>query len=272
MSSSSGYLMGHSDHERRRLALQAAILKPLTQAFLSRAGLSAGMRVLDLGCGVGDVTFIAARLVGTQGHVTGLDCDKQALEVARASLSEAESSYISFQEGQVAEHSPDQPYDAIIGRHILIHTPNPLGVLQQAVSQVRPGGILAFQEFDLSRSYPCTPTKPLFEEQFRLLIRLFTQVAQADIGMRLFQLFREAGLTNVESQGEFLLDGGAGSPFYEWLAETVRSVLPKLEALGICTSEGLAIETLRERLKHEAVAVGGSVTSPILVGTYGRRP
>lgn len=55
------YIMGHTDRERRRLALQAAILNPLTDSFLRRAGISAGMRVLDLGCGTGEVSLIAAR-------------------------------------------------------------------------------------------------------------------------------------------------------------------------------------------------------------------
>src|SRR5262245_2275341 len=60
--SSAGYVMGHNDRERRRLALQGAMLAPLTEQFLTRAGIGLGMRVLDLGCGVGDVTMIAARL------------------------------------------------------------------------------------------------------------------------------------------------------------------------------------------------------------------
>jgi cyclopropane fatty-acyl-phospholipid synthase-like methyltransferase len=56
--------MGHTDRERRRLLLQAAALKPITEDLLRRAGLSVGMTVLDLGCGVGDVSIVAARLVG----------------------------------------------------------------------------------------------------------------------------------------------------------------------------------------------------------------
>jgi cyclopropane fatty-acyl-phospholipid synthase-like methyltransferase len=47
------YVMGATEHERRRLSLQASILNPLTNRFLRQAGLSEGMRVLDLGCGVG---------------------------------------------------------------------------------------------------------------------------------------------------------------------------------------------------------------------------
>ena len=57
------YVMGHTDHERRRLALQAAILNPLTDAFLRRAGISAGMNVLELGCGIGEVAQVRPRPV-----------------------------------------------------------------------------------------------------------------------------------------------------------------------------------------------------------------
>ena len=38
-----GYVMGHTDRERRRLSLQASVLNPLTEEFLRRAGISAGI-------------------------------------------------------------------------------------------------------------------------------------------------------------------------------------------------------------------------------------
>lgn len=57
---------------------------PLTDSFLRRAGISAGMRVLELGCGVGDVSFIAAGLVGPHGRVPCLDVDPAALEIAES--------------------------------------------------------------------------------------------------------------------------------------------------------------------------------------------
>ena len=71
--------MGHDNRERRRLALQASILNPFTDHLLRRAGISASMRVLDIGCGVGDVSLLAARIVGRGGRVTSLDFDAQAL-------------------------------------------------------------------------------------------------------------------------------------------------------------------------------------------------
>jgi cyclopropane fatty-acyl-phospholipid synthase-like methyltransferase len=56
---SASYVMGHDDRERKRLAFQASILNPFTEQLLRRAGISSGMRVLDLGCGVGDLCLIA---------------------------------------------------------------------------------------------------------------------------------------------------------------------------------------------------------------------
>ncbi|HEY1240764.1 MAG TPA: class I SAM-dependent methyltransferase [Bryobacteraceae bacterium] len=269
---STGYLLGYSDHERRRLALQAAVLNPLTEGFLVRAGLGPGMRVLDLGCGVGEVALIAARLVAPRGHVTAIDVDAAALEISRARASAAGMAHLSFEQVNVVEHHAPQPYDAVIGRHILIHTPDPFAVLRQAAAQVHPGGIVAFQEYDLSRAYPHTPAKPLFEKTFQSLIDLFTRAAHADIGVRLFQMFHDAGLTHVQSRAEFLLDGGADCPFYEWIAETTRSLVPKLEALGIATANEIDADTLSDRLKQEALTVGGCVASPVMIGTYGRRP
>lgn len=263
--------MGHTDHERRRLALQAAVLNPLTEDFFVRAGITRGMNVLDLGCGIGEVARIAARLVGPAGHVTAIDLDASALEIARARAAEEGLAHVTFELVNVAEHHAKEPYDAIVGRHILIHTPDPLAILRQAAAQVHRDGIVAFQEFDLSRFYPSTPPKPLLEKTFRAFVDLFVQVTHADIGVRLFQMFQDAGLVNVQSKGEFFLDGGRGCPFYEWIAETVRSLLPQLEALGIAKAEDLDVDTLADRLKEEALAVGGCVASPVMVGTFGRK-
>src|SRR5262245_26848227 len=79
MSESTAYVMGHDERERRRLLLQASILNPLTEQLFHRAGISSGMRVLDIGCGVGDVSLLAARLVGRYGSVTSVDIDPVAL-------------------------------------------------------------------------------------------------------------------------------------------------------------------------------------------------
>src|SRR5580704_11055967 len=121
MSATSAYVMGHDERERRRLALQASVLNPFTDHLLRRAGISAGMRVLDLGCGVGDVSLLAARIVGRSGRTTSLDIDGRALETLRQRADTATLTNIECVEGNVHEWEAAQKFDAVIGRHILIH-------------------------------------------------------------------------------------------------------------------------------------------------------
>ena len=68
-----GYLMGESTREQRRLAHGSEILGRATEQWLRGAGLAPGLRVLDVGCGVGDVSLLAAAQVGREGRVLGVD-------------------------------------------------------------------------------------------------------------------------------------------------------------------------------------------------------
>ena len=65
-----GYVLGHSERELKRLEAQAGFYEEATRDALLKAGIAPGMRVLDLGTGVGDVALIAAEIVGTKGAVT----------------------------------------------------------------------------------------------------------------------------------------------------------------------------------------------------------
>ena len=67
------YVLGHSAREQERLKLQASIVGGWTERFFRAAGIDRGMHVLDLGCGMGDVSLLASELVGSSGSVTGID-------------------------------------------------------------------------------------------------------------------------------------------------------------------------------------------------------
>ncbi len=67
------YALGHSSRELDRLSFQGSVLAPYTHQLLIEAGLTAGMHVLDVGSGSGDVSFLAAELVGSSGRVLGVD-------------------------------------------------------------------------------------------------------------------------------------------------------------------------------------------------------
>jgi tRNA A58 N-methylase Trm61 len=67
------YALGHSDRELERLISQARLYEPFTMQFFRDAGIAEGMHVLDVGCGAGDVSFLAAQIVGPSGQVVGVD-------------------------------------------------------------------------------------------------------------------------------------------------------------------------------------------------------
>lgn len=67
------YVLGHSDHELGRLRAQAQFLEPVTRQFLREAGITPGMRMLDVGSGAGEVAFLVAELLGDAGIVLGTE-------------------------------------------------------------------------------------------------------------------------------------------------------------------------------------------------------
>ena len=265
------YIMGRTDRERNRLLLQGSILNPLTEHLLRKAGISAGMRVLDLGCGIGDVASIAARLVGPNGQVIGIDVDSQALELARERASDANSRHLTFERADFTEYHPDKSFDAVVARHVLLHTADPLSVMRKAASFLRPGGIAALEEYDLSFWPAGYPETPLASGLQQAMVQLFRAVTpHPNIGMRLCHLMQKAGFSTVRSSAECLMDGGPDSMFYQWFAETVQSVLPVMEKLGLAALARDAA-SLAERLRDEILAARSCLTSPLIVHAFGRK-
>ena len=78
------YVFGHSEEEIQRLVRQSRLFNPCTRRFLEQAGISAGMKVLDVGSGPGDAALLLADRVGPGGAVVGVDIDPARLDIARA--------------------------------------------------------------------------------------------------------------------------------------------------------------------------------------------
>ena len=95
------YLIRGGIAGRERLRLLARVMRPASLALLERAGVTAGLRCLDVGCGGGDVTFDLASLVGITGHVVGVDLDATKVELARGDATAAPREIAT---SQVVEH------------------------------------------------------------------------------------------------------------------------------------------------------------------------
>jgi 2-polyprenyl-3-methyl-5-hydroxy-6-metoxy-1,4-benzoquinol methylase len=269
--SSSAYILGRTDRERARLGIQATILNPLTECFLRSAGIAPGMRVLDIGCGVGDVALIAARLVGPDGEVVGIDVDPGALRIAAERAREEDCGHVSFECSDIAVYNPRREFHAAVGRHVLIHTRDPLNTVQNAASVIADGGIVAFEEYDLSFWPAGYPAVMLAANLQWAIVEAFRHIVPyANIGMRLPWLMQQAGLRQVRANSECLIDGGPDSPFCQWLAETIRSAFPAMEKVGLAAVAG-DIETLAPRLREQVASAGASLTSPLIVRALGQK-
>ena len=105
------YALGHSERELDRLSMQAHAFDPFTRQLFRDAGLSSGMRVLDVGCGSGDVAFLAAQLVGPTGSVIGVDRTPAAISRARTRAESKRISNVQFVEGDPTQMKFDNDFD-----------------------------------------------------------------------------------------------------------------------------------------------------------------
>ena len=155
------YPLGYSHDEFERLERQSRFFGDLTEDMLRRAGIERGMRVLDVGCGVGDVSLLAAALVGTSGTVLGIDRSPQAIETARRRSKAAGRDWVRFAAAELEAFSTEETFDAVIGRLVLMYLPEPAATLRRFCSHLRPGGIVAFQEMSMP-AVRSVPEGPLF--------------------------------------------------------------------------------------------------------------
>ena len=156
----SRYALGHSEQELDRLSRQAEIFEPFTRQLLRQAGISRGMRVLDVGCGSGDVTLLASELVGPSGKVIGADQAISAVQRATERARARQIANVQFFKGDPTGMQFDRPFDAVIGRFVLMYYLDPIDAIRRLAGHVRDGGLFVFQEFDLAncRSLPPAPT------------------------------------------------------------------------------------------------------------------
>jgi SAM-dependent methyltransferase len=270
------YLLGHDRKEQLRLAEQGVILRPMTERLLRDAGVRPGMRVLDVGCGVGDVTCLVAEIVGPTGAAVGVDFAGAVLATARSRAASRGLGWARFVEGNVASvplaRLATERFDAVVGRLVLMYQPDPTGVLRHLAGMVKPGGIVAFQE-GVAFTPWAWPHRPLFAESMRRFLAAFERSgATIDMGLRLHQAFVDAGLPAPQVHLDGVMVAGPDAQGFRWLADLIRSTLPGMERHGIATAEEVQIETLVERLVQEAHEAPGSVCGLGLGGAWARIP
>jgi ubiquinone/menaquinone biosynthesis C-methylase UbiE len=268
------YTLGRTQEETRRLQLQAQVLSPSTRRLFEQAGIMAGMKVLDVGSGAGDVALLLADMIGPSGTVIGVEGNATILDTARARVGEAGLSNVTFLVGDIESMQFDAEFDAIVGRFVLMYLRSPAVVLHKLAAHLRPGGIMAFQESDFARleTLPAHPPCQLTEQACHWILEAGRRAGMPlRMGLDMYTAFLDAGFPAPQMGCEGTMGAGPDWLWYDYAAETVRSLLPLIVKFGIATAEEVAIDTLAERLRAEALSQRAVVRGPDVVSAWARK-
>jgi 2-polyprenyl-3-methyl-5-hydroxy-6-metoxy-1,4-benzoquinol methylase len=263
MSSTSDYVLGHSNFEVERLQIQAAVIADITKRLIRECGIRPGMRVLDIGCGAGDVALLLAESVGPSGQVVAIDREPRAIERTRDRALAAGHRNLEALVATEDTIRNSSPFDAAIGRYVLLHQPDPIRMIATVSTLVRSGGVVAFHE--IANYHPnrfqALPRVELFDQIAVATNAAFVaMVPSPDAAGRMVECFCAAGLPPPKLFWECIV-GDWSSPIARWLALSYRSMLPHISRLGLSPVDVGDPETLVERVEQALKAVRAQVVS-----------
>jgi ubiquinone/menaquinone biosynthesis C-methylase UbiE len=263
------YQLGHDPAELDRLNEQGGLLAPATTMLLQAAGIRPGMRVLDLGSGSGDHTFAVAGLVGPDGSVAGVERSPEAVGMARARAERLGLANVTFTMGDIHDPAGGGPFDAVTGRLVLMYVPDPVAVLRTQAGVLRPGGLVAPVEFDVSTARTM-PLVPLAVQAKGWITETFQRAGiEQSLGARLWQVLSDAGVRPAGMLGvqpHYGPDNPGGSAL---LGGIVRTLAPVMERTGVATAEEVGPDTLVGRVARELAAHQAVFAHPMLMSAWG---
>ena len=265
---STSYVIRGGEQGRARMRVVARAMWPTTERLLLAAGLTSGMRCLDVGCGAGDISLALARLVGASGSVKGIDQDDIKVQFAREDAEGDGLSNVEFRVSNVEHLEDEAEYDLVCARFLLTHLRDPAAVLRRMVRAARPGGVVVVEDIDHSGvfSHPRSPVLEQFVGLYNRVVR--SRGADPEIGPRLPALFREVGLAELHlSHVQPVYIDGEAKHIHRI---TLDNIAPALCAAALATDA--EIETLTRALDEFLTRPDTIVSTPRIFQVWARRP
>lgn len=251
------YIISGGAQGADRLSVLSVVMAEATGGLLGRVGVPVGGRILDAGCGVGEVSRELARRAGPGGVVVGLDLDAEKIARARADAPSGLEFHVAGFE-TAADHGP---FDLVYARFLLSHLPDPAGALDVFRKVLAPGGVMVVEDVEFS-GHLCVPRLPAFDRY----VAAYQGAARArgvdcEIGPKLPGLLRSAGFAGVDAR--FVQPSGMQGAVKAIAALTLSAIAPALD-----------FDVSAEVAELEAVRDDASVfmSLPRITQAWGRKP
>jgi 2-polyprenyl-3-methyl-5-hydroxy-6-metoxy-1,4-benzoquinol methylase len=230
------YILATGGRDVKRLRLLHEVYGPGTEALFHRVGLRAGQRVVEIGCGNGNIACWVAEQIAPNGSVLAIDNSSDQIEQARL---QAQSRNLRNIEFQVADaYSPRLPegsFDLVYCRLVLTHLTRPAAALAVMRSLARPGGLVVCEEIDIG-CWLCDPPAESLTRFFALNDAL-GKLRDEDycLGASLHRLFCEVGFARPEVGANFAL--ALRGEKKRLMGMTFAEFAPELVREGLATQE-----------------------------------
>lgn len=211
-----------------------------TRRLFSEAGIGEGMRVLELGCGPGEVTEVLSELVGPSGSVLAVDRSADMLAAAEKRIRERGLDNVQFVEAdltappQYLDRVAHASMDAIAGRRVLMYLPQPHEALGRLLPWLRRGGIVVFEETDSTLCPGRTASMPAHDQGVAWLEEMLAKEgANPSMGFDLPGVLVGSGLEFRKVVAEAVIEG-QGDQFP--LAELLGLLQARLVGTGVAAA------------------------------------
>jgi ubiquinone/menaquinone biosynthesis C-methylase UbiE len=235
------YVLETGDCGAARLQMQDEIYGASTRKMMLDAGLSAGMRVLDLACGTGIMSHWIATQVGPTGCVIGGDISRDQLAYARAQGTRSETSRLpEFVEVNAYDTGlPLASFDMVHCRLLLCHLERPADALREIYRLLKPGGVLVCQDLELSTLFS-RPSSKAYEQSIALGHAMGKILGvNYDFGTQLHSAVMQAGFRSPTIS--FIQPVHLHGTGKDWWHQTFAEITPVMIRLGITTQDEISV-------------------------------
>jgi len=265
------YLLGTRDDEIERLGLQHRVWRPHVLACWSRAGITTGSRVLDVGCGPGYATVDLAEIVGPQGQVAGLERSAHFIAAARAACAQRGLGHVELHEIDLMAEWPElRGFEAAWCRWVSAFVSSPEQLVRRMAAALAPGGVAIFHEYASYETWRLAPRGTALESFVAAVVRSWrASGGEPNVGLELPRLLRAAGL-EPEHLAPQVFVVRPQDFMWQWPATFIATYLRRELEQGHV--ERAWAESVRSELRAAEADPASYMITPLVVEIIARKP